>query len=65
MANPLAGGEDWLEVLNLNDALPVDLSGLHFALDGYAVGASSQTFLEAGGYRAFYSVNIPRRAEVY
>ncbi|MDA7665333.1 lamin tail domain-containing protein [Verrucomicrobia bacterium] len=64
MANPLAGEEDWLEVVNLNDALPVDLSGLHFALDGYAVGLSSQSFLEAGGHRAFYSVNIPRRGSL-
>lgn len=64
MANPLAGEPDWLEVVNLNDALPVDLSGLHFALDGYAVGLSSPGFLEAGGYRAFYSVNIPRRGSL-
>ena len=64
MANPLAGEQDWLEVVNLNGALPVDLSGLHFALDGYAVGLSSPGFLEAGGYRAFYSVNIPRRGSL-
>ena len=61
MANPLPGDDDWMELVNLNASLPVDLSGLHFELDGYLVGLSPHTFLEAGGHRVFYSVDSARR----
>ncbi len=63
LANPSPGAEDWLELVNTDELLPVSLTGLHARAGGEVFQITAPSALEPGGFARLYCDRGARRAD--
>ncbi|HUF62975.1 MAG TPA: lamin tail domain-containing protein [Verrucomicrobiales bacterium] len=63
LANPSPGADDWIELVNSNESLPVSLKGLHARAGGEVFQIMAPSAVGPGGFARLYCDRGARRAD--